>query len=268
MLTNKEGGLAPVATIIAAISTVIIVLISNSRLLPSEIFYASVVVLCSALLLVTGFGFVKPSVDKRLATRDALVAQLKSCKSNIEWTIENRVERDDWSQSPNPQYVSFLVELQEEVGEYVERYQRCADLFLACEYVIASESVKWAMFCLPTTQEKYHLDKLIMSKTDFLCQLVNGKEPTKRWIEEKSPGTRKDIVNRLAEPEDALNVFFYELDRALGQNKVMTRFRTEKHQLIEFAEVIKEDIEREIERLGRRMAILAVTRLAKKPKDT
>jgi hypothetical protein len=267
MSVDKESKVTTIVAIVGCTSA-FITLFANSKTLPTEVFYVTVILLSGSFLLVIGFGFLKPSIDSRRSRRDAIVTLLESCKSTIGWVTEQKAERDEWQYSPNIPRVGFLAELATKVEEYVERYQRCGDLFLACECVITSEIIKWAISCVPKTQEKFPLDKLMTGKTDILCQLVNGKEPTKRWIEEKSPNTRKDIVSHLEEPEDALNIFFYELDNTLGQNKVVTRFRTEKQQLIQFAEVIKRDIDSEVERLSRKTAILTVNRLTKKRKDS
>lgn len=236
---------------VAALSGVIIVLFANRSILRPEIFDMVLVILGSALLLVIGFGFLKPAIDTKLEKKKALIDKLKSCESRIKWTTDDRVKKDEWSYSPDVAYLQFRPELNQEIREYVDRYQRCADLFFACKYVISSEIKKYAIVWLPKTHEKFPLDKVIMDKTEIIHRLINGEKVAKRWIEENFPEIHNNIIKSLQEPEEALDRFFLDLNKEASNNSVLNRFRAEKKNLVELTQSIQESLNREIERLGR-----------------
>lgn len=247
----SQSDLTYSVAIVGALCTVIIVLFANRSNLPDEIFYMLVVTLSIAVLLVVALGFVKPLVGRSLSRRRQSIDRLKACRSQVEWTTDNRVEKDEWSYSPDVSYVEFSPQLNKEVVRYVDTYGSCADLFLACRYAIESESRSYAIAWLPKTHQKYPLDRMIMDKEVFVKRLANGDKVTKQWIEENFPGVYKNIITNLEEPEDAVSNFFLELNRALGANKVLNRFRVEKRKLIEMRETVKATVDSEVHRLSR-----------------
>lgn len=239
MSTNEVSKVSPiVATIVGALSAVIIALFAALGILPSKIFYSVVILLSISLLIAVSFGFLKPIIDKKLGKKKALVGQLKSCKSHVEWAID-RIKKDEWEYPPDIPHLNFCPELNRKVIEFVESYQRCADLFIACKYAIRSESEKCAEASVPNTHKSRHLDKMITKKSEFVIQFVNGKKVIKNWIEENFPGIHENIIQNLEESESALDRFFLDLNRMLKNNRVLNRFRKEKKNLIELAEIIQ-----------------------------
>jgi len=248
MSANKESKLVPTAGIVASISGVIITLITIGSYLPSTVLYSLVIVLTIALLIAVGFGFLKPYYDRWVKRRKVKVRRLEGCKSSIRMATEDYVKNDKWDYHPNVSYVEFHPELDERVREFVDDYLRCSDLFRACQDTIRCAIRDRAEFRAPKTNKTTRMDMLLMQRSEVPTRLVNRLNLTENWIKENYPEIHKSIREHLEDQESDLDTFFYELNRMLENNKVLSRFRKEKEKLIRLSESIQESLDEEIKK--------------------
>ena len=76
------------------------------------------------------------------------------------------------------------------------------------------------------------------------------------WIKENYPNFCKEILDNIQEDlkENKLDNFFLEINSVFCDNIVLKRYRQEKKGLIDFGQQLKEDFEKEISVLEKKLS--------------
>jgi hypothetical protein len=194
---------------------------------------------------------------ERLTHRQELQSRMNAyatCYKEIEWNIENVVQKNQFDAAAQIPFITPFTssEFIRKIEEYVENYQKCQDWFQACKETIELVLSKMTKSMLPKTLEKCDLIGFI-GRDECIHRFVNGERVTKHWIEENFPNQFAEIIRNLQETETQLDLFFRELNIYLENNKILTRFRQEKKELIEYGTELMKELGNELQLLSERI---------------
>jgi len=173
------------------------------------------------------------------------------CELYIKQNSE-RVEQNDFSTSDVGTW-NLPQQFVSKVEKYIEDFHLCSDLLVACQNAIRLDLREIAKKELATTLKEYNLDEALQAE-DLVIRYIRGEEVTKRWIEKTYPSLFSDIMKHLKEQEKTLDMFFIKVNKAFIKNRILTRFRKERGNLIELGHQIMKSLQHEVELLNKELS--------------
>jgi len=208
----------------------------------------------TAIITILRWGFFpwrERQRKRRLAEKRVLEEKKKSVQS-IVWqlreSIKERVLPNKISQGTNVGW--WVEEFETRIKEYHKRFERCRDWLEGCKAVIQIQMMSVTKDKFPQTVTAYPLGESLQADP-LIDMYVAGENVTLTSISENYPSLHKDLMEKIKDEkaEHKLNTFFLEINRFFKNSDIMKRFRQEKKELIEFADQLAKDLEREIERI-------------------
>ena len=193
---------------------------------------------------------------KRLVEKKQLeqtVSALMTIKNQIEKSLERDVKQNNFARGADIGWWS-MPKFDERVKEYHEGLDFCKDFYEACKDVVELRMMRLVKNFFPITTTNYPLDDKLQ-KGQLANMYINGEKVTYTLIKESYPDFCKEIVDNIKEDskENKLDNFFLEINSTFRDNIVLKRYRQEKKGLIDFGQQLKEDFEKEISLLEKKL---------------